>query len=308
MRAFPVSRGSLTRRGPSLESRSIFSSSSLTEILGVRMFRALTLFTRNSFSRLVLSCVAALTLPILVGAQQPAGAGTANTSADKPDSPQPKQQAASNTNEAPAGRFVGYATSRSIIFPDIAISPGALSPGGKFKIFVNEAISPAYILASGLSAAVNQANNSPSAPGQGWDAYGTRYGYSIARASSTSFFGTFVFASLLRQDPRFFPESNPSLGRAIKYSVVRLFVTRNDKGNDVFNSSGLLGPLAAEALSNAYYPVHEQTGARTAERYGSDIAWRFAGNMLKEYWPTLFRDMHLRSLKVVPNPGTTMNP
>ena len=44
------------------------------------------------------------------------------------------------------------------------------------------------------------------------------------------------------------------------------------------------------------------------ERYGSDLAWHFAGNMFKEYWPTLFRDMHLQSLKVVPNPGTTMNP
>ena len=215
------------------------------------MFEALTLSIRGSFSRILLSSVVALGLPIFLGAQQPAGAGGSTpSSSSKPDSPQPKQQAATTSNQGTTERFIGYATSRSIFFPDIATSPGPLSVGGKFKIFVNQSISPAYILASGLSAAVNQANNSPSGPGQGWDAYGTRFGYSMARASSQAFFGNFVFASLFRQDPRFFPESHPSFFRAIKYSAVRVVVTRNDKGNDVFNSSGLLGPLAAEALAN----------------------------------------------------------
>lgn len=242
----------------------------------------------------------ALALSALAGAQQPSGAGTSGSDSSKPDSPQPKQDA----TPQPSGQnksFIGYVTSRSIVFPDIATNPLPLSPGGKFKIFVNQAISPAYVLGSGVSAAVNQANNSPGSTGQGWDAYGTRVGYSMARASSTSFFGTFVFASMLRQDPRFFPESHPGFLHAIKYSAERIVITRNDKGNDVFNSSGLLGPLAAEALSNSYLPRSEQTGARTMERYGSDLAWRFAANIFKEYWPTIFRDMHLQ--KVMSSPG-----
>jgi hypothetical protein len=254
-------------------------------------------------SRVLGLWLAALAIPALALAQQPSGAGTSGSSSAKPDSPQPKQEAAPQPSGQSKG-FIGYVTNRSIVFPDIATSPLPLSPGGKFKIFVNQSISPAYILAAGVSAAVNQATNTPGATGQGWDAYGTRVGFSMARASSTSFFGTFVFASILRQDPRFFPESHPSLGRAIKYSAKRLVVTRNDAGNDVFNSSGLLGPLAAEALSNVYLPRSEQTGARTMERYGSDLAWRFAANMFKEYWPTVFRDLHLQSLKVMPNPGS----
>lgn len=274
------------------------------------MLEALTLSIRNTFSRFLMLCVAALALPILIGAQQPAGAGGSSSSSNssKPDSPQPKQEATANQQGSATARYVGYVTTRSIFFPDIATSPGPLSVGGKFKIFVDQAISPAYILASALSAAKNQATDSPSAVGQGWDAYGTRYGYSIARSSSQAFFGTFVFASLFRQDPRFFPESNPSFFHAIKYSAVRMVVTRNDKGNNTFNSSGLLGPLAAEALSNAYYPANQQTGALTMERYGSDLGWKFFGNMLKEYWPTIFRDMHLQALKVVPNPGEVMKP
>jgi len=257
-------------------------------------------YTSNFSFRVVALWLAVLGIAVLAGAQQPSGAGTSGSTSDRPDSPQPKQDATPQPGGHSKG-FIGYVTSRSIVFPDIATNPQPLSAGGKFKIFVNQAISPAYILGAGVSAAVNQANNSPGSTGQGWDAYGTRVGYSMARASSTSFFGTFVFASMLRQDPRFFPESHTSFIRAIKYSAVRIVVTRNDKGNDVFNSSGLLGPLAAEALSNSYLPRSEQTGARTMERYGSDLAWRFAANIFKEYWPILFRDMHLQ--KVMSNPG-----
>ncbi len=262
---------------------------------------------RRICSRSPIILAAVLLIPVLAFAQQPAGAGTSNSS-PKPDAPQPKQGASSNGAQGTTDRFIGYVTNLSFFFPDIASSPRALSPGGKFKIFVNQSISPAYILGASVSAAFNQATNSPGSTGQGWDAYGTRVGYSMARASSNSFFGTFLFASILRQDPRFFPESHPTLGRAIKYSAKRLVITRNDKGNDVFNSSGLLGPLASEALANVYLPVSEQTGARTMERYGSDLAWRFAANMFKEYWPTVFHDMHLQNLKVLPNPSGMTQP
>src|SRR5215469_16990610 len=87
----------------------------------------------------------------------------------------------------------------------------------------------------------SQARNVPEAYGQGWDAYGGRFGAAMARASSTSFFSTFALASALHQDPRFFPQSHPSVWSSIKYSTVRLFVTRNDSGRDGFNTSGLVG-------------------------------------------------------------------
>jgi hypothetical protein len=234
-------------------------------------------------------------------AQEPAGAGTSKTAL--PDSPQPKREIAQNGPGA-TSKFVGYVTNRSIFFPDIATTEGPLSAGRKFELFVDQSISPAYVLAAGVSAATNQARNSPKAYGQGWEAYGNRYGETIARASSDSFFSTFLFASVLRQDPRFFPQSQPTFWGSVKYSAKALFVTRTDSGGSAFNTSGLLGPLAAETLANAYLPRSEQTGAATAERYGTDLAWKFAGNMFKNYWPTFFRSLGLNHLKVVPDPGS----
>jgi len=235
-------------------------------------------------------------------AQQPAGAGTANT--PLPDSPQPKTATAANPITGTTTRFVGYMTNRSIFFPDIATSAGPLTTGGKFELFVDESISPGYVLAAGVDSAIGQARDVPPGYGQGWDGYGKRYGAVMARAASNSFFGTFLFASVLRQDQRFFPQSHPSFWGSVKYSAERVVVTRNDSGSNVFNSSGVFGTLAAETLANAYLPVTEQTGAKTAERFGTDLAWRFAANMFKNYWPTVFHGLGLNRLKVIPDPGS----
>jgi hypothetical protein len=220
------------------------------------------------------------------------------------DSASPRQEHNSNSAKKATPRFLGYATSKSLIFPDIATSPGRLSAPEKFKLFVNQSISPPYVLAAALTSAFNQAQDVPPGYGQGWDAYGSRFGADMARASSNSFFGTFLFASLFHQDPRFFPESEPTLWRTVNYSAKLIVLTRDDSGKTVFNSSGLLGPLASEGLANLYLPPSEQTLAKTTTRFAVDLAWRFAGNMFKNYWPAVFHNMGLNRLRVIPDPGT----
>ncbi len=251
----------------------------------------------------LLTLAALLSMAVDAGAQQPAGAGVGSQSL--PDSPQPKQQPAAAAPAQGTGKYVGYVTKRSLFFPDIAASPHPLSTGGKFELFVNESISPEIIVISGISAGFEQWRDTPPGYGQGAEGYGKRFGASMATGASSNFFGTFIGASLLRQDPRFFPQTHPTFWGSVAYSARRLVVTRSDSGNNVFNASGLIGPLAAETLANSYLPKTEQTGARTGERYGIDLAWKFAANMFKNYWPTIFRDLGLRHLGVIPKPAAS---
>jgi hypothetical protein len=180
---------------------------------------------------------------------------------------------------------------KSIVFPDIAANTEPLPATQKFKLFVDNSISVHAIMGSALGSAIGQAANSPTGFGQGWDAYGKRFGSSMARGASGEFFGTFVLASALHEDPRFFPEVNPSFGHSVKYSVQRLFVTRNDAGRDVANVSGLVGPLLGEGLANAYWPDRNRTAGDTLLRYGVGLASRAGGNLLREYWPTVHRKL-----------------
>jgi hypothetical protein len=200
----------------------------------------------------------------------------------------PPSQPPGASSKIPGVALYNLLQKKSIFFPDIAASTEPLSTGQKFQLFVDNSISVHTISWAVLGSSVGQAADSPTGFGQGWDAYSKRFGSSMARQASSNFFGAFVLASALHQDPRFYPEVKPRFGHAVKYSVQRVFVTRNDDGRDVPNWSGLLGPAMAEGLANVYWPERNRTVGDTFFRYGLDLATRMGGNMLREYWPVFY--------------------
>jgi hypothetical protein len=78
-----------------------------------------------------------------------------------------------------------------------------------------------------------------------------------------------------------------------KKSVVFPVITRNDSGAPAVNYSGLLGPLAGEALANTYYPPGSRGVGSTLIRYSTDVGWRFGGYLLRQYWPLINRKLQL---------------
>jgi hypothetical protein len=215
-----------------------------------------------------------------VQAQQPASTQTA------PDAP-----SATQARRKPPAGFVSTLNRKSIVFPDIATTEGPLSTGEKFKLFVDNSISLSALAGSAASAGIDQADDTPRGYGQGSDAYAKRFGANMGRNASSNFFGTFLLASMLHQDPRFFPQADPTFGGSIKYALTRVVVTRDDNGNDVANWSGLLGPLMAEGLANAYWPDRDRTVGQTFGRYGLDLASRAGFNFFRNYWPVFFKKM-----------------
>src|SRR5271156_1853137 len=181
---------------------------------------------------------------------------------------------------------------KSIVFPDIAVNEERLSTGQKFKLFVDNSISVHTLTWAVLGSAVGQAADSPTGFGQGWDGYAKRFGSSMARQSSSEFFGTFILASALHQDPRFYAEVRPSFFHAAKYSIERVFIMRNDDGREGIAWSRLIAPAMAEGLANVYWPEQNRSVGDTFLRYGLDLATRAGGNMLREYWPVFYEKIH----------------
>ncbi|MBZ5663325.1 MAG: hypothetical protein LAO30_01865 [Acidobacteriia bacterium] len=210
-------------------------------------------------------------------------------------------QAPSAPSKVPGAALYNLLQKKSIVFPNIASSTERLSTTEKFKLFADDSISVHTITWAALGSSIGQADNSPTGFGQGWDAYAKRFGSSMARQASSNFFGEFVLASALHQDPRFYPEVNPSFGHAVKYSVQRVFVTRTDDGRDVTNWSGLAGPLMSEGLANVYWPERNRSVGDTFLRFGLDIATRAGGNMLREYWPVFYGKINHSSRRVAGN-------
>src|SRR5258708_2965603 len=154
-----------------------------------------------------------------------------STAASAQETPAPQTRTASSSSgrapDAPSRNrpvaFYNLLQKKSIVFPDIASSTKRFSTGEKFQLFVDNSISVNALATAALASAISQANNSPTGFGQGWDAYVERFGSSMWSRASSEFFGTFALASALHQDPRFYPEANPSFSRSVKYSVQRIF-------------------------------------------------------------------------------------
>jgi hypothetical protein len=158
---------------------------------------------------------------------------------------------------------------RSKVFPDLALNENRLTPMQKLKLSVNDSLSLAAVGGSLFSAGLGQARDNLPGYGQGAQGFGKRFGASMGTSASTQFFGTFLFATILEQDPRFFVRENLTLRQSLVYGLRRTLVTRTDQGQQTLNTSGLLGPLAAQGLANSYLPDEERTTARTMQRYGS---------------------------------------
>jgi len=208
---------------------------------------------------------------------------------DAPSAVRAPEQSAQDKSDPKKGSPLDVLMRRSVVFPDLATSTEPLSSGEKFKLSVSNTLSPFSIGGSLLGAGISQAMDSYPDYGQGAEGFGKRFGSSMGRSASRQFFGTFVFASILHQDPRYFPIKDATLKQSIRHALRRIVITPTDSGGEAPNYSGLMGSLAAEILANTYLPDDDRTAGKTFKRLGKGVAIRAGTNILKEYWPTIFK-------------------
>jgi hypothetical protein len=181
-----------------------------------------------------------------------------------------------------------FRTGRSYETADAATP---ISAAGKFRIFSGYAYNPLNWAVAGLDAGIGQARNSPEPYGQGGEGFGKRFGASLADQSSAVFFGRFMLATLLRQDPRYFRRAGGSFGSRTGYALSRVLITRSDDGKRQSNYSLLGGALFSGALSNAYYPDQSRGAGLTFSRFGFGLLGAAAANLGHEFWPDARRKM-----------------
>jgi len=141
----------------------------------------------------------------------------------------------------------------------------------------------------GTLAAIDQANNSPKSWGQGWGAYGKRYGATFADNGIGTYMTTAVFPTLLKEDPRYYQISQGRASHRALYALSRLFVTYTDSGSTRFNYSESLGNALAAGFSNVYHPAEDRTFGRNIGTLGMLFMWDGVSNEMKEFWPDIRR-------------------
>ncbi len=180
-----------------------------------------------------------------------------------------------------------------------------LTAGQKFKVVAKGSFDPIQIVWYAALSSVCQAENCEPGYGQGWAAYGKRYGTYAADGTIENFFVGAIMPSILRQDPRYFQSGQGSFFHRTEYSVSRIFWTRTDSGHGQFNYSEIVGAGLASFISTysyhphpGYHPVQGQnvpyiasdrTFKNTASVWGSQVGYDTITLVVKEFWPDIRR-------------------
>jgi hypothetical protein len=164
-----------------------------------------------------------------------------------------------------------------------------LSGRCKFNLFLKQTYSPYTFASAGFQATWAQAMGQWPHYGGGMQGWGKRFGATLADTEARRFIQGFALATILHQDPRYFPSHKRTLISRIWYSATRVAVTKNDTGDSTFNTSEFLGALFTSALQNAYYPRHDRTFGDTMNRFGAALSSDVIGNLLREFTPDMKR-------------------
>jgi Carboxypeptidase regulatory-like domain len=147
----------------------------------------------------------------------------------------------------------------------------------KFKLALKVSADPVTAAGVTLVSASRQAANSSNF-GQGWGAYGERFGATAADGFSDIMIGGAILPSLLHQDPRYFYQGTGTTGSRIRHAMFSPFVAKGDNGKWQPNYSSLGGDLASSALSIIPNPTVELDSC-------SEILQSARLNALAQAWP-----------------------
>ena len=258
--------------------------------------------SRQFLCRVLIALV--ITISTAVAQQQPASTPTPDPSVASPKDSKDDQ---ASKKEAPKDdpavgkskleKETGTVNDRIFdVLPNYGMVEGVntlppLRTGQKFRLATAGVFDWAAFPFNGVLSAIGQAKNDPESWGQGWGAYGKRYGASFADNGIGTYMTTAIFPGLLHEDPRYFQMSKGSFSHRSFYALDRLFITRTDSGTNRFNYSESIGNAAAAAISNAYHPAEDRTAARNAKTFAFLILYDGLSNELKEFWPDIRRKL-----------------
>jgi hypothetical protein len=167
----------------------------------------------------------------------------------------------------------------------VSYVPGAapLTSRQKFTLAAHETFDWTAFVGASVAAAIDQSTAAHPGFGDGASGYAKRWAASFADNRTGDLLSHFAFASLFRQDPRYFYQGTGTTQARLAHALGSAFVARSDRGTTMPNYAYIFGNLAAAALSNTYYPHSERGGGLIATNIAIGLAGRAAIAVTQEF-------------------------
>jgi hypothetical protein len=174
------------------------------------------------------------------------------------------------------------------VIPNFYISyvhdPAPMTTKQKFSLASRDTFDPVSLIGVGLTAGIEQANNTYAGYGQGAAGYGKRFAAQFGNGRSSDFLSHAVFPSLFHQDPRYFYQGTGSFTSRLVHAASFAIITRSDSGKPMPNYSYFLGDIGSGALSNLYYPHADRGMGLVFTNAAIGIAGKAGGTIIREFF------------------------
>jgi len=165
----------------------------------------------------------------------------------------------------------------------------------KFTLAAHETFDWMAFVGASVAATIDQSTAAHPGFGDGPSGYAKRWAASFADDFTGDVLSHYVFASVFRQDPRYFYQGTGTTKSRLIHALGSAFVARSDRGTTMPNYAQIFGKFGAAALSNVYYPHSERGGSLMVSNLAIGLASRaaiavtqeFIGKRLTKNAPTL---------------------
>jgi hypothetical protein len=198
----------------------------------------------------------------------------------------PASSSAPQTSSTPSAQQAPGALPRSSVS-----YPPPMTNGEKFHYYLRTTYGPQSFFFIAAGSAINQARDSVSAWGQGWDGYGKRFGSAFGQMTikQSSLFG---LKTAFHEDPRYFVSGKSGLWDRSFYAATQVFIAHKDGGGTRPNFTGLASTFAGSYFSRQWHPDSYHTWGDYLSSFGISTGISMAKNVFNEFWPDIKSHLH----------------
>jgi hypothetical protein len=163
-----------------------------------------------------------------------------------------------------------------------------LTQKDRFQIYLLSVGGPVPLLGEAAGSGISQWTNSPPEWGQGWGAYGERYGSNLAYNGIRQTI-TYGASIALHEDTRYFASGRHGVWSRTGYALLSTFTARRPNGRQSFSFSSVGGVIGASGIASIWGPRSWQGFDNISENAGISFGATAALNVVREFLPDLLR-------------------
>jgi hypothetical protein len=175
---------------------------------------------------------------------------------------------------------------------DVVLPPQ--SPVQKLSRGFRDSIAPSAFIFTAAQAGISQADRKYPAFRQGAAGYGRYFWHDFADQASQKLLVESLLPVAFHDDNRYYRLGRGGFVHRTEYSLSRLVVTRDDRGQNTINLPEILGTGAAAGISSAYYPQQYRNWTETGQRWLTNAAFDGGVMVVREFWPEFSRTVFRR--------------